>query len=276
MKIKFKILDIPKLAIPRYILLFILLIPTITKTYIFVLGLIILFILNLIISYICITYFLKIEVIFLENELHIIKRSRFRKDVVFKLRYSDIKVIKITDNIFGTKNISLNYVLRGINVGFLPVFFYIFFLGFSLSTNLNRGLMLLPNVINCGEILEKLSEKTNLDIKSNCKIQVSYKLSINNYVDSLSGVLLFFIVIFILLLGYNLLWLIVIVIFSNLPILKNREYFIDINGYILKVASKNDITFFIDNFEINENKIYIKIYRYGLIKTSTTLKFIMV
>ncbi|WP_067141265.1 hypothetical protein [Oceanivirga salmonicida] len=249
MKIKFKFFDIQKLSIFKISLVIIMFILTIKIMYIFFMFLIFLLIINLIISYIYIKFKLNLEIYFLENELHIIKGK-----LVFKLKYSNIKMINITDNLFSSKNISLNYEPKRTEVSFFNTFHNIQY--FSNMTNA----IFLPNVVNYEEILDKLSKKININIKNKCIIQVSYSSTIKDYMGNINYIIYIFTVIFMLLSEYSLIWLIIMYIFINLPFLKNKKYFIDINDNILKVESKNNIYFFIDNFEVDGNKLYINVF----------------
>ncbi|WP_156286558.1 hypothetical protein [Oceanivirga salmonicida] len=264
MKIKFKSFDIQKLSIPKFVLIAIWIMLIIEKVYVLPLEFGKFFIIDFIGMYIYINFFLNIEIKFLENELHIIKISRFFKNEVFKLKYRDIKMIKVTDNLFGTKNISLNHAFRGNRITSIFLFFHLCFFKFNtfFQEPQNMGYktkyILLPNIVNHKEILEKLNEKTNIDINSICMTQVSHRLSIKNYIGFLRMIFYFSISVFILSSDYNPIWLIVVYIFISLPILKNKKYFININDDILKVASENDNTFFINNFEFDENKVIIK------------------
>ncbi|WP_156286014.1 hypothetical protein [Oceanivirga salmonicida] len=263
MKIKFKIIDMQKKSIPKIALLFLLLLPTINYLFIIYILLLLSLIVFQIVAYFIIRFFIKIEIEFLENELHIIKRKK-----ILKIRYRDIRMIKISKNVFGTKNISINFYPIGIGIILWELFGDL--ISFGRIMILMHNSILLPNVVNYDEILNKLSEKTDINFNENCTIKLSYKYSLKHYLASLSLDLYGFYLMAILILHFEMEWLeyvplipiyiIILYILTSLKVFNNNEYFASIGDIILKIESKNEIYIFTDDFEVDKNKLNIKVF----------------
>ncbi|WP_067141263.1 hypothetical protein [Oceanivirga salmonicida] len=267
MKINFKYFDFPKNYILKACLLLLILLPII-KNNVLVYALLLLFLLvfNTVIAYLVLSFTLDFKIEFLENELHLIKGKRS-----LKLKYRDIKMVKISNNIFGTKNISLNYRPRETGFIFWVIFSDLINFGYIVDVIMANAITL-PNVINHDEILEKLSEKINIDFKEKCTTKISYKYSIKEYLAQMRLYLYFTVIMSIIdFINLNLFIVIPIYILFSIRFLKNNNYLANIGNEILKVVSKNEIYFFINNFEIIDNEIDITIYK-GIVNSKIPIK----